>query len=87
MWGCARAREAPCVRSETRPSVDLRLLEPVALGEPLRVRQVDLRRVGGVLLDDLQRVVPHVVLEVEREQPRDVSQLQQQLARVRVRLR
>ena len=65
----------------------LRLVETVLLDQPLRVRQVDLRRVGGVLLDDLQRVVPHVVLEVEREQPCDVSQLQQQLARVRVRLR
>ena len=68
-------------------SHDCAWAEAVLLGEPLRVRQVDLRRVGGVLLDDLQRVVPHVVLEVEREQPRDVSQLQQQLARVRVRLR
>ena len=61
--------------------------QPAAvLGEPLRVRQVDLRRVGRVLGDELQRVVPHVVLEVEREQPGDVAQLQQQLARVRVRL-
>ena len=40
--GCARVREAPC-RVETRPSVDLRLLEAVALGEPLSVRQVDAR--------------------------------------------
>ena len=41
------------VRSETRPSVDLRLLEPVALGEPLSVRQVDARGERRVLLHQL----------------------------------
>ena len=62
----------------------LRLLEAVVLGEPLRVRQIHLRRVRWVLLDELHRVRPHVELEVEREQSLDVAELQQHLTRVRV---
>ena len=45
----------------------LRLLEAVALGEPLSVRQVDARGERRVLLDQLQSVVPHLRLERERE--------------------
>ena len=61
------------VRSETRPSVDLRLLEAVALGEPLSVRQVDARGERRVLLHQLQCVVPHLSLEREREEALGVA--------------
>ena len=66
---CVRRR----VRSETRPSVDLRLLEAVALGEPLSVREVDARGERRVLLHQLQGIVPHLSLEREREEALGVA--------------
>jgi len=42
----------------------VRLVEAVVVDEPLRVGLVDLRRVRWVGLDELQRVVPFVSVEV-----------------------
>ena len=51
----------------------LRLLEAVALGEPLSVRQVDARGERRVLLHQLQGIVPHLSLEREREEALGVA--------------
>mmetsp|Transcript_79571 Transcript_79571/g.257702 ORF Transcript_79571/g.257702 Transcript_79571/m.257702 type:complete len:955 (-) Transcript_79571:1050-3914(-) len=56
-----------------------RVVEAVVEGQPLRPGQVDLRRVLGVLLAELEGLVPAVRLHVQRDELAHVPQLDDRL--------